>query len=350
MKIRLTAKSHDRGRFAVVRALFCFLALAFTLAVGLRAQDVKGDIRGTVTDEQGAAVSGAEITVTDAATNSSRTFTTGTDGSYNFTDLTPGNFSIHATHAGFKATDLTGITLHSADSLVFNVSLRLGAVSEQVTVEATAIQVDTTNGELSGVINGSQVANLPLNGRNFMQLVLSVPGVATGEGFNSQAKGLQGGSDLSVSGGAVDANLWLVDGAHNNDVGSNRTIMVFPSVDAIDEFKIERNSYGAQFGGAAGAQISIITKKGGNAFHGDAYYFGRNDALNTFNTFVKSGCLASGTPCQKNKLRRNDFGYTIGGPVKKDKIFFFFSEEWNKQISPTPAPIVYPRLLKRAGT
>ena len=125
------------------------------------------------------------------------------------------------------------------------------------------------------------------------------------------------GRTFPISGGAVDANLWLVDGAHNNDVGSNRTILVFPSVDAIDEFKIERNSYGAQFGGASGGQISIITKKGGNSFHGDVYYFGRNDALNTFNTFVKSGCLASDTPCIKNKLRRNDFGYTIGGPDKE---------------------------------
>src|ERR1700738_5713333 len=116
-----------------------------------------------------------------------------------------------------------------------------------------------------------------------MQLVLSGPGVAPGEGFSAQGKGLQGGSDLSVSGGAVDANLWLVDGAHNNDVGSNRTILVCPSVDAIDEFKIERNSYGAQFGGAAGGQISIITKKGRNSFHGDVYYLGRTDALNIFN-------------------------------------------------------------------
>src|ERR1700682_857016 len=105
-----------------------------------------------------------------------------------------------------------------------------------------------------------------------MQLVLTVPGVATGEGFSSQAKGLKGGSDLSISGGAVDANLWLVDGAHNNDVGSNRTILIFPSIDAIDEFKIERNSYSAQFGQSAGGQISIITKRGENDFHGDVYY------------------------------------------------------------------------------
>jgi hypothetical protein len=182
-----------------------------------------------------------------------------------------------------------------------------------------------------------------------MQLVLSVPGVATGEGFSAQGKGLKGGSDLSISGGAVDANLWLVDGAHNNDVGSNRTILVFPSVDSIDEFKIERNSYGAQFGQSAGSQISIITKRGGNDFHGDVYYFGRNDALNTFNTFVKSGCLAGGTPCQKNKLRRNDFGYTVGGPIKKDKIFFFWSQEWNKQVSGTTSTHRVPTVAEKSG-
>ena len=144
---------------------------------------------------------------------------------------------------------------------------------------------------LSGLINGAQVVDLPLNGRNFMQVVLTVPGVAAGEAFSSQAKGLKGGSDLSISGGAVDANLWLVDGAHNNDVGSNRTILIFPSIDAIDEFKIERNSYSAQFGQSAGGQISIITKHGSNDFHGDAYYFGRNDVSEYFQHLCETGRL-----------------------------------------------------------
>src|SRR6266404_5075424 len=319
-----------RSVFASV-LLVCLVVLLSSSAPAALAQDVKGSVRGTVTDEQGAAVTGAEVTISDSSTGFSRSTTTGSDGVYNFPDLPLGTFNIRVTHSGFKTSEQVGITVHASDSLVFNIALKLGSVSEQITVEASAIQVETTNGELAGLINGEQVAELPLNGRNYMQLVLSVPGVAAGEGFSSLGKGLKGGSDLSISGGAVDANLWLVDGAHNNDVGSNRTILVFPSVDAIDEFKIERNSYSAQFGGAAGAQISILTKRGNNDFHGDVYYFGRNDALNTFNTFVKSGCLASGTDCVKNKLRRNDFGYTIGGPVKKDKIFFFFSEEWNKQ-------------------
>jgi len=331
---------------AIAGMLMAFLLLLSPLAA--YSQDVKGAIRGIVTDEQGAAVAGAEVTISDA-TGFSLTATTGDGGLYNFPKLPLGTFKLRVTHAGFKAYEQVGIELHASDSLAFNIALKVGAVSEQVTVEASAIQVETTNGVLSGLIDGKQVAELPLNGRNFMQLVLGVPGVATGEGFSSLAKGLKGGSDLSVSGGAVDANLWLVDGAHNNDVGSNRTILVFPSVDAIDEFKIERNSYSAQFGGAAGAQISILTKRGQDQFHGAVYYFGRNDALNTFNTFVKSGCLAAGTDCQKNKLRRNDFGYTIGGPIKKDKIFFFWSQEWNKQNQAATSTARVPTVAEKGG-
>src|SRR6266436_5738866 len=173
---------------------------------------------GGVTDEQGAAIAGAEVTITNVDTGFTRTVTSAGDGEYNFPDLPLGTFKIRVTHSGFKASEQIGIVLHASDSLVFNSGLKLGSVSEQVTVEASAVQVETTNGELAGLINGQQVAELPLNGRNFMQLVLMVPGVATGEGFSAQGKGLKGGSDLSISGGAVDANLWLVDGAHNNDV------------------------------------------------------------------------------------------------------------------------------------
>jgi len=352
MKIQ-NCKANTAGglwRFVFASVLLLCLVVLFSSSVPVAlGQNVKGSIRGTVTDEQGTAVPAAEVTISDDTTGFSRSATTGSDGVYNFPDLPLGTFKIRATHAGFKTSEKVGVELHASDSLVFNIALVVGTISESVTVEASAIQVETTNGELSGLINGQQVTELPLNGRNYMQLVLSVPGVAAGEGFSAQGKGLQGGSDLSISGGAVDANLWLVDGAHNNDVGSNRTILVFPSVDAIDEFKIERNSYSAQFGGAAGAQISILTKRGNNDFHGDVYYFGRNDVLNTFNTFVKSACLAGGTDCVKNKLRRNDFGYTVGGPIKKDKAFFFFSQEWNKQVSGTTSNARVPTVAEKGG-
>jgi carboxypeptidase family protein len=332
-----------------ILAFSCVLLLLAGSAPVAQAQITTAALRGSVTDEQGAAVAGAEVTVTNVSTGFARTVISGSDGEYNFPDLPLGSYRIRATHSGFKAAEQTGIVLHVNDSLVINVSLRVGAVSEQVTVEASPIAVETTNGELTGLIQGSQVADLPLNGRNFMQLVTTVPGVAAGPGFSALDKGLKGGSDLSISGGAVDANLWLVDGASNNDVGSNRTILVFPSIDAIEELKVERNSYGPEFGQSAGGQISMVTKSGTNAFHGSVYYFGRNDKLNTFNTFVKQNCLAAATPCVKNKLRRNDFGYSVGGPIKKDRIFFFWSQEWNRQIEGNVTNARVPTVAEKAG-
>lgn len=312
-------------------------------------QIITASVRGTVADEQGAVVGGAKVTITNTETSLSRSLVTGGDGLYNFPDLPLGAYKINVTQQGFKSEEQAGIVLHVAENRTINFSLKVGAITEQVVVQGAKLQVETTSGGLSGLVEGNQVAQLPLNGRNFMQLVTMVPGVAPGEGFSAQAKGLKGGSDISISGGAVNANLWLVDGAHNNDVGSNRTILVFPSIDAIDEFKIERNSYSAQYGQSAGGQISIITKHGTDQFHGGLYYFGRNDALNAFNTFVKRGCLSAGTPCVKNSLRRNDFGYTIGGPIKKNKIFFFWSQEWNRMTEGQTTSARVPTVAERGG-
>jgi hypothetical protein len=143
---------------------------------------------------------------------------------------------------------------------------------------------------------------------------------------------LFGSVDISFNGSPAVNNQWTVDGAGNNDIGSQRTILIYPSIDGIEEFKIQRNSYGPEYGGASGAQINIITKGGANQYHGDLYYFGRNDLLNAKNYFLQSGCtVPSDTSCKKQLLRRNDFGYTVGGPIKKDKVFFFWSEEWNRE-------------------
>jgi hypothetical protein len=181
----------------------------------------------------------------------------------------------------------------------------------------------------------NQVSQLPLNGRNFIELTTLMPGTAVGEAFDNKNKGLLAGVHISFSGAPADANQWRVNGANNNDEGSQTTILIYPSVDAIQEFKIVRNSYGPEYGGAGGAQINVITKSGGNQFHGSAYYYGRNDKLNAENFFLgqqKANCLPGDPVCgKKNFLRRNDYGYTFGGPIKKDKAFFFWSEEWNKE-------------------
>ncbi len=331
--------------FRTILVFCCALLLMLGASRSVQAQVTTAALRGSVTDGQGAAISGAEVTITNVETGFTRTVTSGADGEYNFPDLPLGSYRLRVAHSGFKTGQQTGIILHANDSLVINVALNVGAVSETITVEATPIAVETTSGELSGLIQSSQVAELPLNGRNFMQLLTLVPGVAPAEAFSITNKGLKGASDVSVSGGPSNGNQWLVDGANNNDTGSQRTILIYPSVDAIEEFKIERNSYGPEFGLSAGGQVSIITKGGTNDFHGGVFYSGRNDKLNAYDTELKAGCPT----CAKNKFRGNDYGFNVGGPIKKDKVFVFYSEEWNKRIEGLVRSARVPTAAERTG-
>jgi len=348
MMIRFWNTMKSISNCKLVFSLLIAFALLLAVPFAAHAQVVTAAVRGSITDEQGAAVAGAEVTMANAAIAFSRAVTSGADGTYNFPDLPLGLFKIRVTHAGFKSTEQTGITLHANDSLVINISLKVGAVSEQITVEASAVAVETTSGELSGLIQSNQVAELPLNGRNFMELLTLIPGVAPQESFSLTNKGLKGASDVSISGGSSNANQWLVDGANNNDTGSQRTILIYPSVDSIEEFKIERNSYGPEFGLSAGGQVSIITKSGTNDFHGGVFYSGRNDALDAYDTEVKANC-AAGARCKKNKLRENNYGYHFGGPIKKDKIFFFWNQEWNKIIGAQSFSARVPTAAERTG-
>jgi hypothetical protein len=304
-----------------------------------------GSVRGTVTDEKGAVVSGADVSITNTATAYSRTVASDVDGNYGFQSLPIGRYVLKMRKGGFKDFEEKDIVLHVNDALTLDAQLKVGGTTEVVEVTASTAQVETANGELSGTIGGSQITDLPLNGRSFAQLVTMVPGVSTDSGFTYDKKGVNGGADISVSGGPSNANLWLVDGANNVDIGSNRTILVYPSLDSIEEFKILRNSYGAQFGGAGGGIVSIVSKSGTNAFHGSAYYFGRNDVLD-----AKDPVLNFLDPTStKNAIRRNDFGGSIGGPIKKDKIFFFASEEWNREIRGVVRNAHVPTPLQRTG-
>src|SRR5256885_6846287 len=170
-----------------------------------------------------------------------------------------------------------------------------------------------------------------------------LPGVSAPDFLNVKDKGLLGGSDLSVSGSDVTANMWTVDGANNNDVGSNRTILVYPSLEAIEEFKILRNSYGPEFGGAGGAQINIVTRGGTNRFSGTTFYSGRSDKLNATNYFLQKADQP------KEPLKRNDFGASLGGPIVKNKVQFFGSMEWNLEKRGTARAAFVPTQAERNG-
>ena len=258
------------------------------MAVPAVAQKITAAIRGTITDPTGAVIAGAKVTVKNEETGLTRTASTNSAGNYNFDQLPVGSYRIEVEQAGFKAASRSKIVLNVADVRAVDVALQTGDISEQVNVEVAAVSVKTVGAEIAGLVTGEQVRELPLNGRNFMQLTLLQPGVTSTEGLNTVNKGLQGGSDIAVSGGSTTSNLWLIDGADNVDHGSNRTIMVYPSVDAIEEFKIQRNNYGAEFGQAGGAQVNLVTRSGTNEFHGSGYYFMRRDDLNSTPTTSSS--------------------------------------------------------------
>jgi hypothetical protein len=319
-------------------------AVLVMVATPVFAQRTTGTIRGTVNDSTGAIVPGATVTLKSEGTGLTRTATTSSGGAYSFAELPVGSYRVEVSLSGFKSAVVNNVALNVADDRQVNVTLETGAVAEVVTVEADTVAIQTIGGDLAGLVTGEQARDLPLNGRNFMQLTLLMPGVSAPDtGLKLTDKGLLGGSDLSVSGSAVTANLWTVDGANNNDIGSNRTILIYPSIDAIEEFKIHRNAYGAEFGQAAGAHVNVVTRGGTNEFHGSAFYFGRNDALNSKNYFLEQAGK------DKENLSRHDFGYTFGGPILKDKLHFFVSQEWNREKRGTVRAFQVPTAAERAG-
>ena len=303
----------------------CFVLILAPAGV---AQQTNGIIQGTVTDAAGAVLTGATVTVVSDSTDYSRSLTTRADGSYAFTELLPGRYHLKVTKDGFKTEAQQNIELHVASTVVLNVKLAVGSVAETVTVEANPIAVDTTTAALGNITEGAQVRELPLNGLNFIGLTLLVPGASTQDGFNASTKGVLGGSDIVFSGGQRTGNVFTVDGAPNNDMGSQRTILAYPSLDAISEIKLVTNSYGPEYGQSGGGQVNIVTRSGTNKLHGSVYYFGRNDALDANNWFNTNTV----PEIRKGELRRNDFGFTLGGPVIKDKLFFFFSQEFNREV------------------
>jgi hypothetical protein len=325
-------------------ALNLLLTLSITLfAFSAYGQKTSGTITGTVADTSGAVISGATVSVTSASTGISRTATTDARGVYTVPDLEPGTYRVNVQAAKFKESIFNNVVLHVASIQTVNVTMEVGGASQVVEVTGSEVQVQTDSASLGSVVDSTQVSELPLNGRSFVQLTQLVPGVAGANNFDSKNKGLQGGVDFSVNGNATTNNLFLVDGANNNDVGSNRTILVYPSIEAIGEFKILQNSYGPEYGQASGGVINIVTKSGTNTFHGSAFYSGRNSAVAAWDYFAKV------PGAKKPPLRRNDYGFSIGGPVLKNKLFFFYSEEWNKELRGIVRSSCVPTAAERNG-
>ena len=319
-----------------IRRLFGLIvlaALAFPLA--LPAQDT-GAITGTVRDSSGAVISGADVKISAHAGGNDRTTVTNADGEYNAAGLPGGNYDLTISAKGFKTYQVKNVVLRVAQKARVDATLGVGQTTTEVVVTGEQInQVDTQTSELAGTVTSKQMTQLQLNGRNFTQLLALTPGSTNQSGTDEPQTGL-GTVAYSVNGGRTEYNNWEIDGGNNMDDGSNTTLLTYPSLDAIAEVRVLSSNYGAQYGRNSSGTIEIETKSGTRNFHGVVYEFNRNDAYNARNWFSPTV-----TPYKKN-----DFGYTIGGPVfipghynsDRTKTFFFFSQEWRREPISTVVP------------
>src|SRR5579871_5369891 len=273
-----------------MKAVASALLVAACFASGLFAQDISGTIEGSILDPSGSAVPNAKVSVTNTDRNQVvRSLLTNASGVYSATLLPIGTYSVKVEVAGFKTNTRSGIVLNVNDDLKINLTMEVGAVTETVEVKETAVGVELGTPASATTINGTQVRELALGTRNFAQLVSLMPGVIDQTGVDELFPGASGASGTStaipysVNGMRNSANNWTVDGADNIDRGSNTSLGTFPSIDAIAEFKVERSSYTADTGRAGGGQIAVVTRSGVSTYHGTAYEFFRNNALNSNN-------------------------------------------------------------------
>ena len=307
--------------------LFVFLGTIPSLAQSM------GTILGIVKDSSGGVLPQAKVTIVNTDTNDSRTATTGDDGSFRFPALVTGHYSVKIEKEGFKTETETGLTLEVTQELVVSPALEVGTSTQEVTVTGEAPMVNTTNSTLGGLVNEDKMADLPLNGRNYVDLVTMQAGINVAATTSSSAQtGGTRGTYFSADGATYRSNMYtldgdiLVNGRGGTTASDSGTSL---GVDGIKEFKVVTGTFGAEYGNAMGGQVTMVSKNGTNQLHGDVFEYLRNDILDARNTF-DFGYQTPGAP-RVPHFERNNFGASAGGPIKKDKTFFFASYEGLRQ-------------------
>ena len=285
----------------------------------VNAQSTHGEIVATARDAQGALAPGVNVTVTDVDTGLARSAVTADSGTARFPALPTGIYKLTAEKAGFATMVVDRVDVQVGETRSVDLTMQIAAHTESVTVEGAVSAVDTESQHLGGVITQSQVTTLPLNGRNFAQLALLNAGVAASGGGGGQQGGEGGVSGYSSNGQRSSSNNFMVDGVDNNNFNAG-SVSQLPSIDSIQEFQVQTNNYSAEYGRNSGSVVNLVTKSGTNQFHGSVYEFLRNDVLDARNFFANPNGAAP-------ELRLNQFGTTLGGPIQKDKTFFFFNYE-----------------------
>jgi len=293
--------------------LLCALPVAF-------GQLTTADIVGTVSDSSGAAIPGAQVTVVNIGTQSKRTIVTNGSGDFQFTLLPVGRYTVTVKANGFSTSSTQDLSVEAGDRARADAHMQVGSESQTVEVQAQTPLLQADSATVSSTVTAKAVQDLPLNGRNFVQLVALVPGANEGPGNGLSSGGRPddrrtNAAGLSINGQDESLNNWVVDGIDDNEriIG---TIGIKPNVEGIQEITVQTNSYAAEAGRTAGGVINIVTRSGTNNFHGSVYEYFRNDILDGRSFFQNTG--------SKPELRQNQYGGSIGGPVFKNKTFFFF--------------------------
>lgn len=334
-----------------LRALLFIIATIFGVAFCLTdasAQVSTGQISGTVKDASGATLPGAMITVISQQTGLERQTTSNSDGFYLVSNLPPGPYRVRAEQRGFKNWEQENIQLTAGDRVSINPEMQIGAVNETVTIAATGEKVETDNGSVGQLIDGNQVRELSLNGRNLMTLLMIVPGVAvTTDQFDRGGMTYGSIGSYNVNGLRATSNSVTVDGGYNQDSGNITSITNNVSVDFVGEVKIASSAYSAEYGRTGGAQINFSTRRGTSNYHGTLWEFFRNDKLNSRGFFSP----------QVEKLRLNNFGWNFGGPAywpgkfntDRKKLFFFTGQEYKRRVDAETRRATFPTRAERAG-
>src|SRR5215813_122951 len=321
------------------------LSLALLLAVSGVAQ-TSASLSGTVHDAQGGAVVGAKVFLKDAGGKTQLETTTNAEGFYTFPIIQPSTYTVTIEASGFKKFIQSGVVVNASDRQSTGTTvLEVGdiATTVEVTADAAQLQIKTESGEQGTAVNNQQIQNLAVNGRNYLDLLKLTPGVVTTTSFATSGPG--GLGNIDINGTRMGKNNLTIDGTTNVDTGSNGTQHIALSLDNISEFKLLTSNYQAEYGRSGGGAIQIVTKSGTNQFHGAGFYFHRHEQFNANSYFNNANGLdANGVEKNpRNFYRYNQQGYNIGGPVLlpkkalKDKLFFFFSQEFQEQLVPQNA-------------
>ncbi|HXJ14772.1 MAG TPA: TonB-dependent receptor, partial [Candidatus Limnocylindrales bacterium] len=331
---------------SIVHALFLFVLL-LAVVWPANAQST-ATLQGTVTDPAGAAVPNAKIVATNDATGIQTETATDSSGAYLIPSLQIGLYKLEITASGFQKIVLTGLKLDVATTVTKNVSLTIGNSSQVVEVVATAPLVDVSTNEIGQVLNDKTVQQIPLNGRHFTDLSLLTPGTITppANGFLSAPLRGQGSFGINTAGQREDTTNWLVNGVNLNDNVQNQ-ITFQPPIDTLAEYKIDNSSFPAQYGRNSGAIVNLATRSGTNEYHGELFEFIRNNALDARN-FFNARETPAGKPLIQSPFRRNDFGVDFGGPILKNKLFFFLAYEGLRQSQSLTLSTTVPSVNDRA--